>query len=317
MINYIHGSHEDSNKKEKLEQILELFSNLKYCNNINEMAFVVCNWLKKLLQVKNIYFNLYNMEQDKSSILVQKGNEFSLEDPNSFYFILDTNTELKALVAFQSSDIDIVNYINQNKEMLEFLSLFISPIIENGVMKKLYVDSNSIDSVTNVYTREYLLKHIEDILSLNEQEDDNITFLMIGIDRFKAVIDEFDYDIGNRVLKELAKVIHSNIHSQDIVARVIGDEFLVALLNSSEKKTLKVVKNIIRIFGKTETIVNDKTGQSLKKSICIGISSYPNDSKDIHQVIKNADAALYIAKDKKRGSYEIYNEEEDGIIELF
>ena len=48
---------------------------------------------------------------------------------------------------------------------------------------------------------------------------------MIGIDHFKAVIDEFDYDVGDKVLIELAKIIHSNIDEFDMVGRLNGDEF--------------------------------------------------------------------------------------------
>ena len=58
---------------------------------------------------------------------------------------------------------------------------------------------------------------------------------MIGIDHFKAVIDEFDYDIGDKVLIELAKIIHSNVNEFDMVGRLNGDEFLVSILNAIDK----------------------------------------------------------------------------------
>ncbi|MDD2697489.1 MAG: GGDEF domain-containing protein [Arcobacteraceae bacterium] len=304
-------------KKEDFKKVIELFSNLRFCYNVDEMAHVICNWVKKTFQVKNIYFNLYNISKNNNCILVTKGKKFTLEEENSFYFIIDTKTDFNALVAFQADDTKTATDIRNNQGLLDSVSLLISPMVENTIMKKLYIDSASIDSVTNVYTREYLLEHLNSILKLKEDQQNSITFLMIGIDRFKAVIDEFNHDIGNVVLKELAKVIHTNITNNDIVARVIGDEFLVALLNSSEKKTLKVVRNIIRIFGHTHITVNNKSGQTLTKSICVGISSYPDDSNDINQVIKNADTALYIAKEKQRGSYEIYKQVEESSIDLF
>ena len=64
-------------------------------------------------------------------------------------------------------------------------------------------------------------------------------------------------------------------------------------------------------------IVDEKTNQKLKKTICIGISFYPEDSDDIDQVIKNADNFLYEAKNRGRGNYAIYQKEEEGIIDLF
>lgn len=307
----------DSNKSDDLKKVIELFSNLKFCHNIDEMAYVICNWIKKIFEVKNIYFNLYNIQKDANCILVNKGQGFTLDEENSFYFIIDTNTDFNGLVAFQTDDKEIALNIHKNKSLIDTLSLLISPMVENAIMKKIHIDTVSIDSVTNVYTREFLLKHIDDILKLTDDNKENITFLMIGVDRFKAVIDEFDHDIGNKVLQELAKVIHANINSNNIVARVIGDEFLVALLNSSEKKTIKIARNIIRVFGNTKIIVDNNTKQTLIKSICIGIASYPDDANTINQVIKNADTALYIAKEKQRGSYEIYKKEEESSLELF
>jgi two-component system, cell cycle response regulator len=257
------------------------------------------------------------MKKDANCILVNKGKNFNIDDKNSFYFVIDTPTDYNVLVAFQADSDEQALQITNNQNLINILPFLISPIVENAIMKKNYIDSASIDSVTNVYTREFLLKHLDDILKLKNDTQDHITFLMIGVDRFKAVIDEFDHDVGNKVLQELAKVIHANINSNDIVARVIGDEFLVALLNSSEKKTIKTARNIIRVFGNSKVIVNETTDQTLTKSICIGISSYPDDSYEINQVIKNADTALYIAKEKQRGSYEIYKKEEESSIDLF
>jgi diguanylate cyclase (GGDEF)-like protein len=141
---------------------------------------------------------------------------------------------------------------------------------------------------------------------------------MVGIDRFKAVIDEFDYDVGDKVLIELAKVIHSNIKEHDIVARLTGDEFLIALINLNDTdKAVQIAQKIIEQFSKTPIVVNEKTKQVLHKTICVGISSYPKDNNDINQVLKNADNFLYEAKNKGRGKYAIYTPEDDGKVELF
>ncbi len=87
----------------------------------------------------------------------------------------------------------------------------ISPIIQNGILKKNYIESSSIDSVTRVYNRSYLVEHLNKYLSLTINRQSQIYFLMVGIDHFKAVIDEFNHDIADTVLIELTKIIHSNI----------------------------------------------------------------------------------------------------------
>ena len=185
-------------------------------------------------------------------------------------------------------------------------------------MKKHHIESSSIDSVTNVHNRKYLIEHIHKIISLSNKTEENISFLMIGIDRFKAVIEEFDYDIGDKVLIELAKVIHKSIKDFDIVARLTGDEFLVALVNLKANDEAEcIAKRIIDEFAKAEIVVDEKTNQILKKTICVGISSFPQDSDDINQVLKNADNFLNEAKNKGRGEVAIYKEEDNSTIDLF
>jgi diguanylate cyclase (GGDEF)-like protein len=126
---------------------------------------------------------------------------------------------------------------------------------------------------------------------------------MVGIDHFKAVIDEFDYDVGDKVLIELAKIIHSNINEFDMVGRLNGDEFLVSILNNaSEYQAEELAKKIIFDFSEISIRINEETNQRLKKTICIGFEVYRVGSSDISitDCIKNADIALYEAKNKGR-----------------
>ena len=125
---------------------------------------------------------------------------------------------------------------------------------------------------------------------------------MVGIDHFKAVIDEFDYDIADKVLIELAKVIHTNINEFDMVGRLNGDEFLVSILNNtSEYQAEELAKRIIFDFAEISILVNEEKKQSLKKTICVGFEVYTLHSDiTITDCIKNADIALYEAKNKGR-----------------
>ena len=127
---------------------------------------------------------------------------------------------------------------------------------------------------------------------------------MIGIDHFKAVIDEFNHDVGDKVLVELAKVIHSNVSQFDMVGRLTGDEFLVTLLSTEyEYEVHSLAHKIIAEFAQTEILVNENTKQILKKTICVGVDKYSIiDGKDINEVIKNSDIALYEAKNKGRST---------------
>jgi diguanylate cyclase (GGDEF)-like protein len=318
MMSLIKQAVADHSKIKLLENIYDLYDQLQYSENLLEMANDLYRWLESKYQVDNLTFSLFDMDKNISSTLLKKGDEFYLDDEYSFYFIINTHTEINAVLAFSANNEEQYNKIHEDYIFIEASFFQISPIIQNGIMKKHHIEASSIDSVTNVHNRKYLINHINKIISLSHKEDKNIAFLMVGIDRFKAVIEEFDFDIGDAVLVELAKVIHSEIRDFDIVSRLTGDEFVVALVDvSSIDVATQIAQKIIDKFAQVEVVVNKQTQQTLKKTICIGISLYPDHSDDIQQVLKNADMFLNEAKNKGRSKLAVYKKEEESSINLF
>ena len=318
MINLIKLAIEDESKFLKLENIYALYDQLQYSENLNEMADSLIDWLHVKYKIENVNFSLFDMENNKNTVVIKKGKDFYLDGHFSFYFIINTHTEINAVVSFAVENNEQYKIINDDKDFIDAAFFQISPLLQNGIMKKHHIESASIDSVTNVHNRQYLIEHIHKIISLSNKQEENISFLMVGIDRFKAVIEEFDYDIGDKVLIELAKVIHKNIKNFDIVARLTGDEFLVALVNlKSNDEAQDVAARLIEEFAKAEIVVYEETNQILKKTICIGISSFPQDSDDINQVLKNADNFLNEAKNKGRSQFAVYKKDEESTIDLF
>lgn len=318
MLSLIELAIKDKNKLQSLENIYELYDQLQYSENIQEMASSLCDWLKEKYKVQNMKFSLFDLETNISTDIIKKGEEFFLDGDFSFYFIINTHTDMNAIVAFSATNKEHFKSINDDYPFIEVAFFQISPILQNGIMKKHHVEASSIDSVTNVHDRKYLIKYINKIISLSNNGEKDIAFLMIGIDRFKAIIEEFDYDVEDKVLIELAKVIHSNIKDFDIVARLTGDEFLVALVNPSSKSTVeKTAQKIIKDFENIKVVVNQESGQILQKTICIGISLFPDDGDEITQVVKNADMFLNEAKNRGRSQYAFYKKEEESSIDLF
>jgi len=318
MINLIKLATKDSSKLAQLENMYGLYDQLQYSEDLNEMAENLVYWLCINYKVENVNLSLFNLENETTTSILKKGKDFFLDGKFSFYFIINTHTEINAVVSFAVETQEEYDAINDNRDFIDVSFFQISPILQNGIMKKHHIEASSIDSVTNVHNRKYLIEHIHKIISLSNKTEENISFLMVGIDRFKAVIEEFDYDIGDQVLIELAKVIHKNIKDFDIVARLTGDEFLVALVNlKSTEDANNVAIRLIDEFSKVEIVVDEETKQTLKKTICVGISSFPQDSNDINQVLKNADNFLNEAKNKGRSEVAIYKEEDNSTIDLF
>jgi len=303
-----------------LNSIFILYEQLQYATNINQMAEDIYSWLNKEFSIDNVVFALFDINTNAREEIFVKGEDFYLDDEYSCFFIINTHTNLNATVSFNATSNVHFQVIQSKYNTIEAAFFQISPIIQNGIMKKNFIESSSLDSVTKVYNRSYLIKNLTKHLTLTKNKEPEIYFLMIGVDRFKAVIDEFDYDAGDKVLIELAKVIHSNINEFDMVARLNADEFLVTIVsNSSEYEALETAQKIIKDFASKKILVDEEKEQTLLKTTCIGFVKFDiNEDGNITDSIKNADIALYEAKNKGRSQLFKYSDlKEEDTIDLF
>ncbi|MCG3688207.1 GGDEF domain-containing protein [Aliarcobacter butzleri] len=304
ILELIKQSATDENAFKSLESIFNFYEQLQYATNIKQVAEDIFIWLNKDFDVNNLIFSLFDINKSIKENILIKGKEFYLDDDLSHFFIVNTHTNLNATVSFCATSQEHSKFLEEKYQTIEAAFSQVSPIIQNNILKKNFIDSLSLDSVTNVYTRDYLIKMLSERIRLLESEQNEMYLLMIGIDRFKAIIDEFNYEIGDKVLIELARVIHSNISEFDMVGRLDADTFLVSLNDCNEIQACNIAKKIISDFSEIDILVDKRSGQTLKKTICVGLERYlPNYNISLDDSIKNADTALYEARNKGRGQF--------------
>ncbi|MCG3682897.1 GGDEF domain-containing protein [Aliarcobacter butzleri] len=319
ILELIKQSATDENAFKSLESIFNFYEQLQYATNIKQVAEDIFIWLNKDFDVNNLIFSLFDINKSIKEDILIKGKEFYLDDDLSHFFIVNTHTNLNATVSFCATSQEHSKFLEEKYQTIEAAFSQVSPIIQNNILKKNFIDSLSLDSVTNVYTRDYLIKMLSERIRLLESEQNEMYLLMIGIDRFKAIIDEFNYEIGDKVLIELARVIHSNISEFDMVGRLDADTFLVSLNDSNEIQVCNIAKKIISDFSEIDILVDKRSGQTLKKTICVGLERYlPNYNISLDDSIKNADTALYEARNKGRGQFFKFSDlKSEDNIELF
>ncbi|MCS7278095.1 MAG: GGDEF domain-containing protein, partial [Aquificaceae bacterium] len=105
------------------------------------------------------------------------------------------------------------------------------------------------------------------------------------------------HDVGDRVLKEVSKVVVDSVRESDIVVRYGGEEFMVLLIDVQNGKSEEVAEKIRQAVEKHDIEIS---GRSLKKTVSIGVVEFPSDCDKIWQCIKFADVALYRAKEAGR-----------------
>ncbi|MFW6273621.1 MAG: GGDEF domain-containing protein [Halanaerobium sp.] len=149
------------------------------------------------------------------------------------------------------------------------------------------------DKLTGLANRKYFNEEFETLKQKADFSGSNIGLIFIDIDQFKAINDNYGHDTGDKVLESIAAKMKNNLKEEDIVARMGGDEFLVALSDlNSKSEIIKVAKRLIKELNDILVIGDEK----IKISVSGGISFYPDDSRELEILIKNADSAMYKAK---------------------
>ena len=130
--------------------------------------------------------------------------------------------------------------------------------------------------------------------------------LFIDLDRFKIINDTMGHDAGDKLLKEMGTRLSETVRSSDVVARLGGDEFVVLVQEVSETKQVDAVARKI-LSALVEPM--SMQGQECRVTASIGICMYPADAQDEKALMKNADIAMYRAKEDGKNTYKFYSEE--------
>lgn len=159
------------------------------------------------------------------------------------------------------------------------------------------------DHLTGLPNRLLLNDRLEQALALGRRHRSLVALLFLDIDRFKVINDTLGHAAGDELIKAVAERLKKHLRGTDTVARLGGDEFTVLLqdINGIEGIT-KVVENIFAIFKEPFNIKEHE----LFLTASIGIGVYPDDGTDAETLLKNADIAMYLAKDEGRNAYRFY-----------
>jgi len=160
------------------------------------------------------------------------------------------------------------------------------------------------DSLTGIANRMELYTQMEYVIAVSKREQSKFAVLFLDLDHFKNINDTLGHNIGDKILQEVVKRVQPNIREEDLFARLGGDEFVIVLTNVDEGH-LSIVLNKIMALLRTDFDIDT---YKLKISSSIGVALYPEDGKDITTLMKNADIAMYKAKDMGRDNFNFFTE---------
>ncbi len=164
------------------------------------------------------------------------------------------------------------------------------------------------DPLTGLNNRRFFIENAKTIIDLSRRYGEPVSLLLLDVDNFKRINDEYGHDVGDLVLKKLAEVINKNIRSSDLPARFGGEEFVVLLPRTDEKGAVMVAERIRQDFRNSSVQVN---GKEVWTSVSIGVASL-GEGEDLDTLIKKADSALYEAKGRGKDMVVTFTDIEAG-----
>jgi diguanylate cyclase (GGDEF)-like protein len=164
------------------------------------------------------------------------------------------------------------------------------------------------DRVTGLPNRTLLAERIGQAMAHSDRYGDYLGLLFIDLDHFKTINDSLGHEVGDQMLRQVASRLSQCMRKSDFLARLGGDEFLMALsgvkrAQDAAQVAQKIVASIARPY--------EVGTQVLHTSCSIGISIYPNDGQDVQTLMRNADMAMYHAKERGRNHYQFFSPDLD------
>ncbi len=171
------------------------------------------------------------------------------------------------------------------------------------------------DALTGLANRTSLGAALDHALQIAHRHERNLAIVFIDLDGFKQINDAHGHDIGDRLLIEFANRLRACLRTSDFVSRIGGDEFVVLLEEIRDKSHVEAVAH--KLLAEIEQPHALVAGENLRITASIGISMYPEDGGDARALMKNADTAMYRAKEKGKNSVCFYGpepEQDDWVV---
>lgn len=161
------------------------------------------------------------------------------------------------------------------------------------------------DVLTGVYTRRYFFERFHQEVKRSLARSSHLGFLMIDVDFFKKVNDQYGHLTGDAVLREVGSILKASIREIDIAGRFGGEEFCIGLPETNLSGAIGAAERIRAAVEKTTITVQHQT---LSISVSVGVALLPTHAKDSRHLIDKADWALYQAKRQGRNRVVVFQE---------
>lgn len=288
VINAIDGLLK-SKKSIKEEHLHEIYMKYLSDNRTEERVRLAGDNLQSTINnVKNVVAGV------KSSTHEYQG---SLETINSKLLGNPSTEELKKVITEVKSNTQQVITRNQSLEVVLEESASEIEKLRRDLAKAR--KESLTDSLTGLSNRKAFDSEIQRVLEIAQKEKSPFSVLMLDIDHFKSFNDSFGHQVGDQVLRLVARCLTDGIKGKDLAARYGGEEFIIILPETELAAGVAVANNLRKVVANKD-VVNRGTGERLARiTMSVGVAQFSG-LEDVDELIGRADAALYTAKHNGR-----------------
>jgi len=224
---------------------------------------------------------------------------------NSDKAVFETGKKITIEESSEDENGDIRHFIStkipfQQEGELPALIGFSTDVTELYNLKEEFKKQANTEPLTKLFNRRYFLDHAEREFNRAKRHSSDLALMSIDIDYFKKINDEFGHPAGDKVLIEVSNSLKSYIRTEDILARIGGEEFSILLPETSLKAAREVAERIRH--GQSKMILTGEWRGEINVTLSIGIATFEVNDNKFEQLFSRADKALYLAKNAGRNN---------------
>jgi len=186
-------------------------------------------------------------------------------------------------------------YADDHRRLLDRISGQAAAAISNSIVFEQTREASLSDALTGLPNTRYMLAHLTRELARAERQGSEVSILVLDLDDFKQINDTFGHHVGDRALREVARVLRETIRPYDVCVRYAGDEFIVMLSNCGPEEA--AAKSAELQLAIERVVFEPKPGQSAGLSMSVGAAVFPADGETYESLLATADGRMY--RDKK------------------
>jgi diguanylate cyclase (GGDEF)-like protein/PAS domain S-box-containing protein len=160
------------------------------------------------------------------------------------------------------------------------------------------------DQLTGLPNRAMFLESLDRALRKARRRTGRFSVLFVDLDHFKQINDTMGHAAGDKLLQAVAERLASAVRQSDLVARLAGDEFVILIEDHKGPEEVMIVAQKVVGFLQRPVVLD---WREVNISGSVGIASFPEDGEDVETLVKNADAAMYQAKERGRNNFQFYS----------